>query len=369
MWDERHAQRLYDISLAKNQHFIEDSKLYQAVKKFEIEHEHANFLKPIIKFTASTHRLNPFKPAFDLGGKPFLHSVGMWEGEDKIYIDNGDRNGHTIVFGTTRVGKTRLAETLISQDIRRGDVTIVIDPKGDGDLLMRVYTEALKAGRVDDLHIFHLGFPDISEGYNPIGSFMKETESASRVAGQMPGEGQSETFRQFVWGYVNTVCVALVEMGITPDYDILKSHTASIAPLFVEYMKWNLTNNPNASPHYQDGINFNMAQLRIDKKENRDPKFNAFPITKTLWSHSHEAIALFKYYKEHPEIWTSAGRNLCEKLDYKPSHMGKLIASLAPFLDKMTTGKVADMLCSVVLTLLQYVNQKWCSKPAAPLIF
>jgi len=35
------------------------------------------------------------------------------------------------VLGTTRVGKTRLAELLIAQDIRRGEVVIVFDPKGD----------------------------------------------------------------------------------------------------------------------------------------------------------------------------------------------------------------------------------------------
>ena len=45
-------------------------------------------------------------------------------------MDIGERVGHTLVLGTTRVGKTRLAEILITQDIRRGDVVIVFDPKG-----------------------------------------------------------------------------------------------------------------------------------------------------------------------------------------------------------------------------------------------
>ncbi len=35
------------------------------------------------------------------------------------------------------LGKTQLAEILITQDIRRGDVMIVFDPKGDADLLRR----------------------------------------------------------------------------------------------------------------------------------------------------------------------------------------------------------------------------------------
>ncbi|MEW6999900.1 hypothetical protein M5585_00805 [Serratia ureilytica] len=60
------------------------------------------------------------------------------------------------MLGTTRVGKTRLAELLITQDIRRGDITIVFDPKGDADLLRRVWAEAHRAGRGDELFIFHL---------------------------------------------------------------------------------------------------------------------------------------------------------------------------------------------------------------------
>ena len=51
------------------------------------------------------------------------------------------------VLSTTRVGKTRLAELLIAQDIRRGEVV---------------------------------------------------TEVATRVTGQLPSEGQSAAFKQFV---------------------------------------------------------------------------------------------------------------------------------------------------------------------------
>lgn len=53
-----------------------------------------------------------------------------------IYGQPGERVGHTLVLGTTRVGKTRLCELLVTQDIRRGDVVIVFDPKGDVELLL-----------------------------------------------------------------------------------------------------------------------------------------------------------------------------------------------------------------------------------------
>ncbi len=341
-WDERHTQRLYDIEQNKNRHFREMSPNWQKVRRFEQRFEHVSFLKPLLKFTKSNHALNPWQPLPDVGGSPQLHSVGMWEKEQDIRLNLSERVGHTLVLGTTRVGKTRLAEVLISQDIRRGDVTIVIDPKGDGDLLLRCYVECQKAGRLDNFHIFHLGFPDISDAYNPLGSFMRVTEVATRVAGQMPGEGQSATFREFVWGYVNAVAAALIAMGKTPDFDLLKTHSASIEPLFVEYMEWLF--NAKADKFWQDKVKADQTQAMIPKKEMRDKKFNEFPIPKEMWGRAPWTIALFKYYQEHPDLHNNIGRNLAERIAYDTNHMNKLIASLSPFLDKMTTGKASELL-------------------------
>ena len=40
--------------------------------------------------------------------------------EIDIAINDADRSGHFGCFGTTRVGKTRLVENIIEQDIRKG---------------------------------------------------------------------------------------------------------------------------------------------------------------------------------------------------------------------------------------------------------
>ncbi len=49
-------------------------------------------------------------------------------------MDLRERVGHMLVLGTTRVGKTRLAEVLITQDIRRGISRLFLIRKG-----MRIY--------------------------------------------------------------------------------------------------------------------------------------------------------------------------------------------------------------------------------------
>lgn len=54
------------------------------------------------------------------------------EDEETVVIDLGDRVAHTLgtgywVLGTARVGKTRLAELLAAQGIRRGETEIMFD--------------------------------------------------------------------------------------------------------------------------------------------------------------------------------------------------------------------------------------------------
>ncbi|MGV8281223.1 type IV conjugative transfer system coupling protein TraD, partial [Pseudomonas aeruginosa] len=75
------------------------------------------------------------------------------------------------------------------------EVVIVFDPKGDADLLKRMYVECERAGRLDEFYVFHLGHPDLSARYNAVGRFGRISEVATRVAGQLSGEGNSAAFR------------------------------------------------------------------------------------------------------------------------------------------------------------------------------
>ncbi|MFH2000987.1 MAG: conjugal transfer protein TraG, partial [Planctomycetota bacterium] len=57
------------------------------------------------------------------------------------------RRGHFWCFGTTRVGKTRVMEHIIEQDIRKGYSVVAIDPKGDIDLFSKITQLAIDTGR------------------------------------------------------------------------------------------------------------------------------------------------------------------------------------------------------------------------------
>ncbi|MCP5409966.1 MAG: type IV secretion system DNA-binding domain-containing protein, partial [Chromatiaceae bacterium] len=183
-WTQKHTQRLRDTIRPEVQRYVQPGLLYHWARRKEVAWE----ATPILKWLATGLHIrawwNPLKPLPSVGGKPALHAVEPEEQD--VWMEIGERVGHTLVLGTTRVGKTRLAEILITQDIRRGDVVIVFDPKGDADLLRRVYAEAKRAGRTDHFYLFHLGFPEVSARYNAIGSFSRITEVATRIANQLP---------------------------------------------------------------------------------------------------------------------------------------------------------------------------------------
>lgn len=303
-WDQRHTQRLWEARQPKNEHLVGPPWWMRRL------------------FPGKSH--TPVAEA--IGGDPRIH--GVEPEEIDIWMDLAERVGHTLVLGTTRVGKTRLAEILITQDIRRGEVVIVFDPKGDLDLLRRIETEAARAGRAGELYVFHLGHPERSARYNPVGSFSRVTEVATRIAGQLPSEGQSAAFRQFVWRYVNVMTRALVALSRKPDYAQIGRYASNIEPLLIDYYEHWLDGEPEAVG-WRDAID----QRPVDRRN----------LDKGLQSRGERAVALVQYAKERG-LFDPIGQALATTLSYEKSYFDKLVASLLPLMEKLSTGAVAELL-------------------------
>lgn len=137
-WTQKHTQRLQDTLRPEVARYLQPGWLYRMARQLELKTEHT--VPRLGALLRQDSPLNPVRPLPPVGGNPALH--GIEPDEQDVTLALGERVGHTIVYGTTRVGKTRLAELLVTQDIRRGEVTIVFDPKGDADLLLRVWAEA-----------------------------------------------------------------------------------------------------------------------------------------------------------------------------------------------------------------------------------
>jgi len=106
---------------------------------------------------------NPFrdKDVYDAAGRKirgkevFLAVEDTPAGKRLIYLNEEDLSTHTLLLGTTGVGKTVLMSNVVCQFIRNGWPIFSFDFKGDEDLLKAAYLTACHCGREKDFIIFN----------------------------------------------------------------------------------------------------------------------------------------------------------------------------------------------------------------------
>ncbi|WHL27306.1 type IV conjugative transfer system coupling protein TraD [Pseudomonas juntendi] len=328
-WSRLHTQRLLEAQDPALAHYVNQSIAYQWARRLEHVLEKAPpGLSLLPRMTAWDSPLNPVRPLPPVGGSSLLHGVEPNEQEASLPL--GERVGHTLVLGTTRVGKTRLAEVYITQDIHRPsqEVVIVFDPKGDGDLLKRMYVEARRAGRENEFYVFHLGCPEISARYNAIGRFGRISEVATRIAGQLSGEGNSAAFREFAWRFVNIIARALIELGRRPDYLQIQRHVVNIDALFIEYAQhFFARHDPQAWETIVD------LEARLNERN----------VPRHMVGREKRVVAIEQYLTAK-RLFDPVMDGLRSAVRYDRTYFDKIVASLLPLLEKLTSGKTAQLL-------------------------
>lgn len=175
--------------------------------------------------------------------------------------------------------------------------------------------------------MFHLGYPDISARYNGVGQFHRITEVATRISGQVSGEGQSAVFREFVWRFTNIVAKAVVALGYRPDYRTILKHVTNIDELFIQY----------AESYFADDEAVMASVLA------REAAVNEHKQMRHMQGRSKRLIAFEELLLE-----TGKSDDVLEGLrsafKYERSYFDKIVASLLPLLEKLTTGKAAELL-------------------------
>ncbi|MEQ9996621.1 MULTISPECIES: type IV conjugative transfer system coupling protein TraD [Pectobacterium] len=332
-WEQKHTHRLMQTYRPEFRRYVEPTPAYLLARRLEERLEFAPFPLSLLPcLTTLDIPLNPVRPLPPVGGLPRLH--GIEPEEVDVSLPLCERVGHSLVLGTTRVGKTRLAELFITQDIRRKnhlgehEVVIVFDPKGDADLLKRMFVEARRAGRENAFYVFHLGWPEISARYNAVGRFGRISEVATRISGQLSGEGNSAAFREFAWRFVNIIARALIELGQRPDYMLIQRHVINIDALFIEYAQ-----------HYFARTEPKAWEVIVQI----EAKLNEKNIPRNMIGREKRVVALEQYL--------SQARNYDPVLDglrsavrYDKTYFDKIVASLLPLLEKLTSGKIAQLL-------------------------
>ena len=332
-WEQKHTHRLMQTYRPEFRRYAEPTPAYLLARRLEERLEFAPFpLSHLTRLTSWDVALNPVRPLPPVGGLPRLH--GIEPDEVDVSLPLGERVGHSLVLGTTRVGKTRLAELFITQDIRRRnvlgehEVVIVFDPKGDADLLKRMYVEAKRAGREREFYVFHLGWPDISARYNAVGRFGRISEVATRIAGQLSGEGNSAAFREFAWRFVNIIARALIELGQRPDYLLIQRHVINIDALFIEYAQ-----------HYFAKTETKAWEIIVQL----EARLNDKNIPRNMIGREKRVVALEQYLSQ-VRNYDPVLDGLRSAVRYDKTYFDKIVASLLPLLEKLTSGKIAQLL-------------------------
>ncbi|MEQ1559199.1 MAG: conjugative transfer system coupling protein TraD [Methyloglobulus sp.] len=266
-------------------------------------------------------------------GSPWIHGLNRGK-EDGIFIPLKSLEGHTIMFGTTGSGKTRAFEVLITQCIHRGDTVIVIDPKGDKELRDRMEMECSRAWRDDAFLFFHPAFPKTSIRLDPMRNFTRTTEIASRIAALLPSQtGGSDAFTAFAFRALNLVAQGLLETGKRPSIKQLRYYIEGGAEaLLVHAIE---AHADRVDPNWKSSAEPFFIKAKAGKVKKMET------ITNPDW------LAVIEWYRTK---WSN-GPNGAEGIDgllslveHNRMHFSKMIASLIPVLNMLTSGELGDLL-------------------------
>lgn len=241
--------------------------------------------------------------------------------EADLYSELSQLVGHTLIVGTTRVGKTRLFDLLIAQAIFRGETVIIIDPKGD-HALARNARAACEASRAGERFVyFHPAHPDRSACIDPLRNWNRKTELASRVAALIPSETGADPFTAFGWKVLNDITNGMIAIGHRPNLVQLRRYVEGGPDgLLQRALKAHFTR------HVKDWESRAAASL----KRHRDRVLEAY-------------LAFYREIAVH-EAPSVELDGLISTYDHNREHFQKMVASLIPILSMLTSEPLQELL-------------------------
>jgi len=163
-----------------------------------------------------------------------------------IFLRDADRRRHAFVFGTTGVGKTRLAEHMIEQDIRKGYSVAFFDPKGDQEIFAKIVETARETGRLNELMLVTPVFPEFSAIIDPMAYYFMVDELVGHVVSGIKG-GKEPYFRNIAKTITMSVILAkkvLEKRPLLNFYELLQGIRRSTLVDFADRLS--RCNNPDA---------------------------------------------------------------------------------------------------------------------------
>lgn len=254
-------------------------------------------------------------------GAPWIHGISM-QPDAAITLQRNLTSLHTLIVGTTGSGKTRLFDILISQAILRGEAVIILDPKGDKELADNARSACELAGAPERFKYFHPAFPEKSVRISPTKNFGRPTEVASRIAALMKSEG-GDPFQAFANMALNNVIQGLLLCGVLPTLvELRRALEGSLAGIVIKAIR---AYGEKVLPDFES-----IASSYLKKAQTEELR------AKQL---------LLMYRTEIVPIKPSSDlEGLLSMFEHDKAHFGKMIASLLPVLNMLTSGHMGQLL-------------------------
>lgn len=256
-------------------------------------------------------------------GATFLHGIGSQKSQP-IHISDADTKGHTLITGTTGAGKTRLYDLLISQCILRGEPVIVIDPKGDHELKNNMAAAYQRLGLGHKFSFFHPGFAETSVAINPLATYQRESELASRIASILPSDGKGDVFQAYSQNALAAIIFGVLMAKRNPTImDVQRALSHGFGPVL--------------SAAVQGWSERHSSEMRAELDRRLQGKSDA-----------HRAKEAALYYRQVTEgnlhLSSSEMNGLVSLFEHDKTHFSKMVASLVPVVGQLCSGPLEYLL-------------------------